>query len=196
MVLRLEVFETPTAISDTVVLQSAEIEEARLQSYETGYSAGWEDALAATSAEEGKISAEFANNLQNLTFTYHEARAHLLRSIKPVLVEVTTKLLPEVAREAIAPVVLDALMPLIDETLDQPIQIQINPESRPAVERLLTQAAGMTLEIEEEPTLGEGQVYVRLGKSELKIDLDGAAAEVIRAVHDFFDYSEREETHG
>ncbi|WP_435257346.1 flagellar biosynthesis protein [Thioclava sp. FR2] len=196
MVLRLEVFETPTAVSDTVVLQSAEIEEARLQSYETGYSAGWEDALAATSAEEGKISAEFANNLQHMSFTYQEARAQLLRSIKPVLVEVTTKLLPEVAREAIAPVVLDALMPLIDETLDQPIQILINPESRPAVERLLTQAAGMTLEIEEEPTLGEGQVYVRLGKSELKIDLDGAAAEVIRAVHDFFDYSEREETHG
>lgn len=196
MALRLEVFETPSAASDTVVLQSAEIEEARLQSYEAGYSAGWEDAIAATSAEEGKISAEFANNLQNLGFTYHEARSHLLRSIKPVLVELAAKLLPEVAREAIAPVVLDALMPLIDESLDQPIQIQINPETRPAVERLLTQAAGMTLEIEEEPTLGEGQVYVRLGKSELKIDLDGAAAEVIRAVHDFFDYSEREETHG
>ena len=196
MALRLEVFETPSAASDTVVLQSAEIEEARLQSYETGYSAGWEDALAATSAEEGKISAEFANNLQHLNFTYHEARAHLLRSIKPVLVEVTTKLLPEVAREAIAPVVLDALMPLSDETLDQPIHIQINPNSRPAMERLLTQAAGMTLDIDEEPTLGEGQVYVRLGGSELKIDLDGAAAEVIRAVHDFFDYSEREETHG
>ncbi len=196
MKLKLEVFETTAASSGTVVLQSAEIEEARLKSYELGYAAGWEDAVAAAKEEEGRFAAELANNLQHLSFTYQQARRHLLTSIRPVLQELATRLLPELSREALAPVVLDTLMPLIDDAADQPIGLKLNPLARPAVERLLSQAAGLPLLIEEEPTLGEGQVYLRLGEAEYRVDLDQATAEIIRAVHDFFDYSERDESDG
>lgn len=196
MKLNLEVFETTAASTGTVVLQSAEIEEARLKSYELGYAAGWEDAVAAAKEEEGRFAVELANNLQHLSFTYQQARRHLLTSIRPVLQELATRLLPELSREALAPVVLDTLMPLIDDAADQPIGLKLNPLARPAVERLLSQAAGLPLLIEEEPTLGEGQVYLRLGEAEYRVDLDQATAEIIKAVHDFFDYSERDESDG
>lgn len=196
MKLNLEVFETTAAGTGTVVLQSTEIEEARLKSYELGYAAGWEDAVAAAKEEEGRFAVELANNLQHLSFTYQQARRHLLTSIRPVLQELATRLLPELSREALAPVVLDTLMPLIDDAADQPIGLKLNPLARPAVERLLSQAAGLPLLIEEEPTLGEGQVYLRLGEAEYRVDLDQATAEIIKAVHDFFDYSERDESDG
>lgn len=196
MPLKLEVFETETPATDVMVLRSTEIEDARLQSYESGYAAGWEDAVAAASEEEGKISAELANNLQHLAFTYQEARTHVLRAIRPVLIELTTRLLPEVAREAVAPVVLDTLMPLLDEASEQPVQIVLNPQARAAVDRLLTRAAGLPLLIEEEPTLGEGQVYIRMAQREFRIDLDLATRDIIRAVHEFFDYSEKDGKHG
>ncbi|MEF3048934.1 FliH/SctL family protein [Pseudotabrizicola sp. L79] len=196
MPLKLEVFETRAAVSDVVVMQSTEVEDARLQSYETGYAAGWEDAMAADAEEARKISAELANNLQHLAFTYQEARAHLLRSVQPVLIELATRLLPEVAREAIAPVVLDAVMPLLEDASDQPIDIVLNPVARPAIERLLTQAAGLPLQFQEEPTLGEGQVYIRMRQEEFRVDLDTATRDIIRAVHDFFDCPEKEDSNG
>lgn len=196
MVLKLEVFETPSTRPDTVVLQSNEVEEARLQSYELGYSAGWEDATAAAAADEAKVSAELANSVQQLSFIHQEARTSILRAIKPVLVELTTRLLPDLAREALAPIVLDTLMPLMDQASDQSVCLVINPVARPAVERLLVQAAGLDLKIEEEPTLGEGQLYLRLTNEETKVDLDSAVAEITKAVHEFFDYSEKDESDG
>lgn len=196
MKVKLEVFETKASGSGTVVLQSTEIEEARLKSYELGYAAGWEDAVAATRDEVGRLDAELANNLQHLGFTYQQARQHILTSIRPVVQELATRLLPELSREALAPVVLDTLMPLIDDAADQPISLKLNPVARPAVERLLSQAAGLPLVIEEEATLGEGQVYLRLGEAEYRVDLGHAATEIIKAVHDFFDYSERDESDG
>lgn len=191
MTLKLEVFEAPSQRSEIVVMKSDEVEDARLQAYENGYAAGWEDAMSAASDEQGKLSAELANNLQHLAFTHEEARSHLLKSIRPTLVEITTRLLPELAREALAPSILDALLPIIDEAADQPVLLSLNPAARPSIERLISFAAGVPVAIEEEATLGEGQVYLKVGGVEHRVDLDQAVQQIIRAVQDFFDHSER-----
>ena len=57
MVLRLEVFEsedTGTA-PNTIVLDTSLLEEAKLASYDAGYSAGWEDAAAAFARPGAKV---------------------------------------------------------------------------------------------------------------------------------------------
>lgn len=196
--LKLEVFESvkPMLAGQSVVLEVSAIEDVRLQAYETGYSAGWEDAVGATRDDQTRISTELANNLQKLAFTFHEARSHVLKSVQPLVTQLSTRLLPELAQEVLAPVVLDTLMPLIDTLADAPIRVVLNPASRPAVERLLSQAAGIPLIVEEEATLGEGQVYLRFGDVEHHVDLDKAVADIARAVHDFFEYSEKEANHG
>lgn len=196
--LKLEVFESvkPMLAGQSVVLEVSAVEDVRLQAYETGYSAGWEDAVAATRDDQTRISTELANNLQKLAFTFQEARSHVLKSVQPLVTQLSTRLLPELAQEVLAPVVLDTLMPLIDTLADAPIRVVLNPASRPAVERLLSQAAGIPLIVEEEATLGEGQVYLRFGDVEHHVDLDKAVADIARAVHDFFEYSEKEANHG
>jgi flagellar biosynthesis/type III secretory pathway protein FliH len=196
--LKLEVFEAPSqpGKTQTVVLDSSAIEDARLQSYEAGYSAGWEDATAATRDDQSRIGSELANNLQQLAFTFQEARSHILKSVQPVLTQLCTHLLPPLAQGVLAPVVLETVMPLIDELAESPIHVVLNPTARPAVERLLSRAAGLPLVIVEEPTLGEGQVYLRLGEVEHRIDLDLAVAQITRKVQDFFEYSEKDTTHG
>lgn len=196
--LKLEVFENARSVhpGQTVVMEAAAIEDVRLQAYESGYSAGWEDAVAAAQEDQQRIGTELANNLQRLAFTFQEARSHVLRSVQPLVTQLSTQLLPELAQEALAPVVLDTLMPLIETLADAPIKVVLNPASRPAVERLLSQAAGLTLIVEEEATLGEGQVYLRFGDEEHHIDLDQAVTDIMRAVHDFFDYSEKEAQNG
>lgn len=195
--LKLEVFETETkAGAATVVTDLNAMEEARLAAYEQGYSAGWEDAAAAQGEDQSRLSADMAHNLQSLGFTYHEARVHVLRAIEPLLTEMVGCLLPEIARNTLAPVVLETLLPLAESMADTPVSLVLNPAARPAIEAMLTETSSFPLTVIEEPTLGEGQVYLRLGDSETRVDLDAAIAEITLAISDFFTLSAKEKTHG
>lgn len=195
--LRLEVFETDADASERAGSAGGpDLEEAKLAAYEQGFAAGWDDAIEAQSVDQRRLQADLARNLQAMSFTYHEARSHLLRAVAPLLLDMTTGLLPQLMREALAPVVIDTLMPLVEHAADAPVLIVLNPVARPAVEQLLVQSGGLAVTIRDEPSLGEGQAYLQLGETETRIDLDRAAADIQAAVRGFFDLAERERKHG
>ena len=198
MALKLEVFDTEEkpAKVQTVVLDRVALEDEKLASYDTGYRAGWEDASAAQSDDQSRIGADLARNLQTLGFTYHEARTHILKAIEPLMVQIVGQLLPEIARETLAPFVLETLMPLAEGLGDAPVTLVLNPAARVAVEALLEQATGLPVSIEEEPTLGEGQVYIKLGSVETQVDLDKATADIASAVRGFFDLPGKDRPNG
>ncbi len=189
--LRLEVFDTVTAGDGAPqpLIEASALDEAKVASFEQGYSAGWEDAAAAQDGDQSRIRADLARNLQSLAFTFQDARTHVLQAIRPLILEMTGRLLPEVAREALAPAVLEALMPLADDLADAPLRLVLNPAVRQSVESLVAQATGLPLEIEEEPSLGEGQVYIRLGPAETKVDLTQVTDDITAAVRGFFNLS-------
>ena len=97
------------------------------------------------------------------------------------------RLLPPIARDALAPVVLDTLMPLTEDLVDAPITLVLNPSARGPIERLVGQATGLPLTLQDEPTLSEGQVYLNLGDVEREVNIDRAVAEITAAVRGFFD---------
>ena len=196
--LRLEVFETPGAqlSRTTTLLDAAQLEDIRMLAYEQGYTAGWDDAAESHNDDQTRIKADFARNLQSLCFTFQEARMHVLRAVQPLIYEIVAALLPQMARETLASVALDTLMPLADQMADAPVTLVLNPASRAAVETLLEQATGLPLTVIEEPTLGEGQIYIRLGDIETRVDLDKATAEIASAVRDFFDFAEKDKKYG
>ncbi|MGB4827906.1 MAG: flagellar biosynthesis protein [Paracoccaceae bacterium] len=196
---QLEVFDAdPSARqpSGMVVTQLGAIEEAKLAAYEQGYKAGWDDAAAAQSEDQNRIRADLARSLQQLSFTYQEARSHILKAIEPLLEEMVNRLLPETARETLAPLVLEQVMPMAEELTDQPVVLVLNPAVRAAVETLIEQATGLPMSIEEEPTLPEGQVYIRLGGTEAKVDLTRVTADIAAAVRGFFSLSEETDQNG
>lgn len=176
--------------SGMVMMQISANEEAKLAAYEHGYKAGWEDAAAAQSEDQSLIRADLARNLQQMSFTFQEARTHVLKSVAPLLEEMVNRLLPEMARETLAPLVLEQVMPMAEDMTDQPVTLVLNPSVRTAVETLLIQATGLPMTIEEEPTLPEGQIYIRLGTSEAKVDLTRVTKDIAAAVRGFFSLSE------
>lgn len=196
---KLEVFEAtgvPKPASTLVTTEIGAIEEAKLASYEAGYKAGWDDAAAAQSEDQTRIRADLARTLQQLSFTYQEARAHVLTALEPLLTEMVNRLLPETARDTLAPLVLERVMPMAEDLADQPVTLVLNPAVRPALEGLIEQATGLPITIEEEPTLAEGQVYLRLGDSEAKVDLTRVIAEISAAVRGFFSLSQETPSNG
>ena len=168
------------------LVEVAAVEEAKVASFEQGYSAGWDDAVAAQQGDQDKIRADLARNLQSLSFTFQDARSHVLQSIRPLILEMVNRLLPEVAREALAPTVLDAVMPLAEGLADAPLTLVLNPANRAKVEALVAQATGLPMVIDEEPSMPDGQVYIRFGTAESKVDLAQVTADIGLAVRSFF----------
>lgn len=185
---RLEIFDTAIASDGTPqpLVEATAVEEAKVTAFEQGYSAGWDDAAAAQQGDQTRIRADLARNLQSLAFTFQDARTHVLQAIRPLMVEMINRLLPEVAHEALAPTVLEALMPLADDLADAPLTLVLNPAVRPQIEDLVAQATGLPMVIEEEPSLSEGQVYIRFGTAETKVDLDRVTSDIAKAVTAFF----------
>lgn len=186
--LRLEVFDMAPAPDGSLLplVEATAVEDAKVASFEQGYSAGWDDAVAAQQGDQIRIRADLARNLQSLSFTFQDARSHVLQAIRPLILEMVNRLLPEVAREALAPTVLEAVTPLAEELADAPLTLVLNPAARPQVEDLLTRATGLPMVIEEEPTMPEGQVYIRFGTAETKVDLAQVTTDIGAAVRAFF----------
>lgn len=193
MRLYLEEFESTENTTDApvVTLDTIAFEEAKLTAYDKGYRAGWDDAVQAQSDGQEAISAELARNLKTLGFTFQDARGHVLHALRPLLQEMVSRLLPEIARDTIAPIALQVLMPLADTAADAPMELVIHPSARSAVDHLLASADNLPLTVTEEPTLGEGQAFLRLAGSETQIDLDGAITDISAAIRNFYDLPER-----
>lgn len=189
--LQLEIFEPATAAPPPAEPHpDAATEEARLQGYDQGYAAGWEDATAAQATEQTRLQTELARNLQALSFTYEEARLHVITALGPFLHQLVTRLLPATGHAALAPVIRDTLLPLAEQAADRPLTLRLNPAARPDVEALLARLPAPPLRIEEEPSLSRGQASLRRGEGdtlcETLVDLDRATATIAAAIRDFY----------
>ena len=195
MRLNLEDFVTASALHAATGASgspaSALTEADRMAAYEQGYQAGWDDAARAEAEDQSRIGTEFARNLQELSFTFHEARAHVIQTMEPLLTEIVGTLLPALIAESLGDTVLQELQPLIEACADTPIDLAVAPESRPALERRLPEPALATVRITEEPSLAAGQVYLRMGRTERKIDLSGAQDRIDQAIRALLAQNER-----
>ena len=87
-------------------------------------------------------------------------------------------------------------MPLAERSSEVPVTIVLNPAARPAVEPLLEATAGLPVRIREEPSLGEGQVFLIFENGEMRIDLQHAAEEITTSLQRFYQVVEGERKYG
>ena len=195
--LHLEEFKSATSGNRGVVFGASVAGQSEgPQSYEQGYQAGWEDAAEAASSQQSGFSAEFSNNLQDLGFTFHEARSHVVGSMESILSALIDTLLPEILADSIGARILEEITPLVGEAADRPIQIVVAPANVQLVEPLLSSKSGCPLELVEEPSLGVGQVFLRSGQLEREIDLDGAISKVKEAFSALMNNNRKVFAHG
>ena len=177
----------------TVSLTDLSLEEQKLESFEAGYKAGWDDAVKAQDEDGRRISSDFANNLHDLSFTYEEAMSGMLRALQPLLTEMVHTVLPKLSRETLGTRVIGMLHDIAKQQGRNPVEIITAPANMTALEPLVAGIEGLPpVTLLPEPTLGEGQVHIRMGDSEHEIDLDAVLAEIDTAVSAFFDDRQKE----
>jgi len=172
------------------------IEASRLEGFEAGYQAGWDDATRAQAEEQGRIGAEFARNLQDLGFTFQEARAHVMHALEPLLSGMVEKVLPRLVSETIGQTIIEEVMPLAATAADTPIEVVVSPASRPVLDELLAKTLSIPFELVEEPTLAEGQVFLRSGNLERHIDFTTAVDRIGAAINSLYELNEKAFNHG
>ncbi|MCV2867094.1 flagellar biosynthesis protein [Defluviimonas sp. WL0002] len=174
-----------------------ELEEARLLAYETGFTAGWEDAVNAQESEIARLRADLGKSLREMSLTYADARDHVLRTIEPLLAEMVAKVLPRMAHDALGQVVLDLLRPEADKLLDAPVRLRAHPDNRKMIEEIAVRQAGFPVIFDPEPSLSLGQVHLAVGPSEIGVDLDRVIRQIGEAVTAFFHPGvSQEQSHG
>lgn len=188
----LEIFETGGDPFDAGS-EGTESEEARLAGFEQGYSAGWDDSVAAQEDEIARLRTDLGRNLREMSLTYEDARSHVLLALEPLLKDMVTKILPAIARQSLGQIVLEQLRPVAGTMADLPVALVTHPMNRSALEKLIVEQAGLPVQIREEPSLSEGQAYLDFGARESKVDLDGVIAAITEAVAGFFHIDSQEE---
>ena len=190
--LRLEVFETADSLDGPALLMPEELEDLRLNAYERGYVAGWEDGSQQATGERDQRRAAVERTVEQLAFTYHDARVHVLKALQPLFAAMVETVLPCATRASVVPLALEQLMPLAHATAEAPLVLRVPVGWRADFRAALSGVVLPPLDIVEAEDLAEGQAAFAFGPAETRIDLTHAAEAIGRAIDAFYSIQNEE----
>ncbi|MCR9108396.1 MAG: ABC transporter ATP-binding protein [Rhodobacteraceae bacterium] len=180
----LEDFGTPKSVGGRQIVSDDVLENERLEAFEKGYRAGWDDAIEAKGEEGDVISDGILRALQDMSFTYHEVHAQVLSNLGPLFDEILQKTLPRIARDSLGAHVADQLAALARDVGTVQIEIAVAPGASEQVSQLVNgAAASLPVTVCEAPDVPEGRADLRLGRKELTVDLNTVTEQIADAVH-------------
>jgi hypothetical protein len=191
----LEDFDQDRTDQKHIYLSEDMVEDARLGAFEKGYQAGWDDASSALATEQSHISSELARNLQDIKITYQDAYIHIIEVMKPLLITLVESALPSLATDTIGARVVEEIVEIMRQNNDALILLTVSPGSRSKIEPLINQFFSNRVSFFEDPSLGEGQVYLRFADEERSINLEPLFSEMASTLAGFYSGSMKEILH-
>lgn len=176
---------TPVSMTDL------SLEEERLEAFEKGYQAGWDDCAKSQMEDSRRITADLSQNLQDLTFTYEEAYAAVMQALHPLLEQMTAAVLPRLARESLVPRVVETVHDIARTHGHQAIGLAVAEEDMPVLDHLTDALPDMEIGLTVDDTLASGQLYLRFDGGEQAIDLQEVLQGIEQAVSGFFENSRK-----
>lgn len=196
--LRLEVFDTEGEPEAPSLVMPEDLEDLRLNAYERGYTAGWDDAMRQTADEANARQEALVRMAEGLSFTYHEAQAHVLGALEPLLQAVAEQILPELARAALVQSVGEELMSVAAGLAAKPVELRVPAGARAAFEEGFEALVLPPLEIVECDALPAGVAEFASGSRQTRVDLDGVARRLADSIARFYQFEmpQKEAAHG
>lgn len=177
-------------------ISEKEVEAIRHSAYENGFQAGAADAVAAAADDHARLSADLVSALQDMSFGFHEASAHIMTNVAPVLRAMVDSVLPRFMSQSVGHTILEAVEPLIADATKQPIQVMISPGDADAVRQVIGESADVPFVIVEDPAMQTGCAHLSAGDSERQIDISGVLDRIGAAVDAVTDMNTRKIANG
>lgn len=169
------------------ILSEVKVEELKLEAFERGYQAGWDDSAKAQQDSSTHLSEDFTRNIRDLSFTYDEAHAGFIAAMRPLIGQIVNAVLPELAHATLGARVAALIEEEVIAHGRQPVILITAPASAAALQAVLPQDTGIPFEIRQDDTLVDGQVQLRIGTaSEREIDLQGVLDGIRAATDSYF----------
>lgn len=175
----------PVAITDV------SLEEERLEAFEKGYQAGWDDCVKSQVEDGRRITADLVQNLQDIGFTYEEVHGEIMGAMQRLLQQITQTVLPPLSHAMLVPQVTEILHDLLETNGRQPVQLTAGPADLAILRRLTAEMPDLACTLTEDQTLASGQVLLRLGESERALDMPDVLLRIEHAVSGFFQQNQR-----
>ncbi len=149
------------------------LEAEKLEAFDKGYAAGWEDATAACEQAASESAEAALARLQDLSFTFHEARAHVLRSILPLVEAITAQVVPKTLHATLGTRLTEIVEKTVADAATAEVELLAAPGESAGLETAIAERLTFPVTIREEESLAPGKVQLRVGRSETEIDLTG-----------------------
>ncbi|MDA8746701.1 hypothetical protein N9M66_00645 [Litoreibacter sp.] len=162
------------------------------KSFDSGYRDGWNDAFAEARTQDKKARQDIAGALQELSFTYFEARQHIMGSFRPLLQAMMDGVLPHASKAALIPFVQQEMEALAD-MVEPPIKIACAPSNVPLLQEIVGKSASLPIDIEAEETLTSTQIQLRYTDGFSSLDTETTVKRIQAAIEQFFTPEQTEE---
>ena len=166
----------------------------RLATYDEGYKAGWDDAQSAATEDRTRIGAEFERNLQELSFSFHEAKVQVAQSLAPLVTALVECLFPQLVVTSLADQLVTVLEPLKDKMDTPTLELRCAPEDAETLGSMLKSNFGLPITLRPEPSLMTGQADFVLGHETHEVDVSALQIEIQRLVKAQLDALETQNT--
>lgn len=176
-----------------LVFSDQAFEEHKLEAFERGYRAGWDDASEAYVTGQTHVGLELGKTLQDLSFTFAEAQAAMHRNLAPLFTAILETILPQLIRVSTAHRVIDEIANLAGEVGSDELVLCVAPDQVQAVKGLLPKDTDNETVISGDDSLGAGQAILRIGPRERAIDIDQVVREISAKISGFFDSAVKEQ---
>ncbi|SFQ04521.1 flagellar assembly protein FliH [Roseivivax halotolerans] len=182
-------FASPApGLADTTTprLPPDELEKRDLANFDQGYRSGWDDAVRTMEEENTRIKSDFAQNLQDLSFTYHEAYSHILAAMTPLLDEIVGAILPAALQGTLGAHVAARMGEVAAEIGNLNVRVAVSPTELSLVEPLADNITDFPVEVVADGSLAAGQADIRFSETvEERLDLSEIAEEIRTAIAGF-----------
>lgn len=168
-------FAAPEPSAETSVTRKSE----RLRAYDEGYATGWAeaqaDARAAAEAAQDQGDALRAR-IEELGFTFQEARAHVMQAVTPMLRAILKQGLPQVLHATLGARLEHEFALMIESYGNEPMTLRVAATDRVRIAADLDGATGLPFEISTDANLESGQMVLAAGPFEHEIDIAAFSA--------------------
>lgn len=160
--------------------------------FDDGYKCGWQDGIDSLADNDRDVRESLSAALQELNFTYFEARQHVMQSVRPVLQAMIEAVLPQLISHSLGGRVVEVLGALADN-IEHDVVVCCAPETESMLKELLEASVDFPISIEVEQTLTNSQVVLKLNDGQTRVDLEATLDALRECVDTFFGATKIEE---
>jgi flagellar assembly protein FliH len=153
--------------------------------FDQGYKAGWEDATARISEENGQIGETLADGLRAVMQTREEVTRDVLDALEPLLRDLFDKVLPHGARRSFVPILVQEAERAIEDASN--LSILVAPEDVAALEALIERSERLhgVVTVKGEAALSLSQALLQWRGGERRVDLEAVLSDLDAALDAF-----------